>query len=282
MQSIRYVECPRDAWQGFQQHIPSEAKRGFLNTLLEAGFKHLDLASFVSPRAVPQMADSEAVLADLVRPEDCDFIAIIVNQRGLERALKTNISTFGFPLSVNETFQKRNAQQSLVEAWQLLEHLWAQIREAGRGLVVYLSMAFGNPYGENWAATDTSNAVAQLRAMGIGRIALADTMGSVEPQKLHDVLSGLEDTSSLGLHLHSLPERWQAPLLCALEHGIRWFEGALGGIGGCPFAADSLIANIPSEAVLPFLQAEGFELAMDLSDLDRLAMAAKSLSSRYA
>jgi len=278
---LRYVECPRDSWQGFPVPIPTADKRRYLQRLLDAGFRHLDAGSFVSPRAVPQMADTEAVWEGLELPEDATLLGIIANERGLARARLSKATRVGFPLSVNETFQGRNANQSLEAAWALLERLWEEAQAAGLGFTVYLSMGFGNPYGEPWSPGDTARAVHRARALGVVDIALADTVGTATPERVEEVLAAVGEVAGLGLHLHARPGAWRAPVEVALARGVRWFEGALGGIGGCPFAADTRTGNLPTERLLPFLEAQGFGTRVQLDALDALAACAAELGARY-
>jgi hydroxymethylglutaryl-CoA lyase len=274
---LTYVECPRDAWQGLSHIIPTAKKVAFIQQLIDAGFKHLDMGSFVSPKAVPQLADTEDVLAQLTVPKGVDLLTIVANQKGLERALAaTHLTSVGFPLSVNETFQQRNANQSLTEAWALVHELSIQTSAHHLGLVVYLSMGFGNPYGEPWASSDTASAVSRLRETGIARIALADTIGSATPERLKAVLEATEAPETLGLHLHAKPDDWQETLEVALDYGMTWFEGALAGVGGCPFATDTLVGNLPTEQVLPWLSARGYTL--NVNNLAQLQEAALALS----
>lgn len=278
-QNITWVECPRDAWQGLPEQVPTTTKRAHLQSLLDAGFRHLDMGSFVSPRAVPQMADTEVVLEGLEAPEDADLLCIVGNQRGLERAVAAgSVTSIGYPLSVNDTFQRRNVGMGLDESWPLVEELLAGATSAGLELVVYLSMGFGNPYGEPWEPGDTAAAVARLRGMGVRRIALADTVGNADAQRVHAVLQAVESPAALGLHLHSLPLAWTAPVEVAVEHGVRWFEGAFGGIGGCPFAGDELVGNLPTEAVLPHLKSLGLGVGMELERLPALAQEARRVA----
>src|SRR5690606_18100541 len=179
--SISYVECPRDAWQGLPHVVPTETKLAHLQDLLDAGFTRLDVGSFVSPRAVPQMADTEAVVSRLVKGSDAELLCIVGNERGVERAaLTANVTTVGYPLSVNDTFQRRNVGRSLEESWPMLGRLMTLCEKAGLKLVVYLSMAFGNPYRELWGPHHTAESIQRLRDMGVARIALADTVGRSE------------------------------------------------------------------------------------------------------
>jgi hydroxymethylglutaryl-CoA lyase len=276
---LTWVECPRDAWQGLPHPIPARAKREHLRSLLNAGFRSLDLGSFVSPRAVPQMADTEEVLAGLERPMDADFIGIIANRRGLERALACGaLTTVGYPLSLSETFQLRNSGVGLDTSWGLASELPEATAEGGIGLVVYLSMGFGNPYGEEWAPERTGEAVARLRRLGVTRIALADTVGRADGGLVAGVLAACERPAELGVHLHARPDGWQDVVGAAWDAGVRWFEGALAGIGGCPFAGDELVGNLPSERVLPWLASRSGEEPVRLASLPALAREAGELA----
>ncbi|HLV10907.1 MAG TPA: hydroxymethylglutaryl-CoA lyase [Trueperaceae bacterium] len=278
-----YVECPRDAWQGLPHVIPTEVKAGHLQSLLDAGFTHLDLGSFVSPRAVPQMADTEQVLAGLTPPEGADLICIVGNVRGVERAAAAGrVTSVGYPLSVNETFQRRNVGRSLEESWRDLSEMQALCAEAGLGLVVYVSMAFGNPYRETWGPRMTAEAIQRLRDAGVARIALADTVGTADDKLVDRVLSSVSNANDLGLHLHSRPDAWRPLLEVGLRRGVRWVEGALGGVGGCPFAGDDLVGNLPTEEVLPWLAERDVRpLDVDPDRLAALAAEARALATRF-
>ncbi len=279
MNDLTWVECPRDAWQGLPGVIPSKVKSRHVSNLLAAGFHHLDLGSFVSPKAVPQLADTETVLAELEAPPAADLLCIIGNERGLDRALAARgVTSVGYPLSVSDTFQRRNVGRSLAESWPLVERLQQRSASAGLGLVVYLSMGFGNPYGETWSSELTAAAVERLRELGVNRIALADTIGNADAQRVAEVLGTVAAPELLGLHLHSRPGAWHSQLEVALERGVRWFEGALGGIGGCPFAGDELVGNLPTEDVLPFLAQHGFELGVCDDALARLRTEAQEIA----
>jgi len=280
--SVTWVECPRDAWQGLERVIPVERKRAHLAALLRAGFRHLDLGSFVSPRAVPQLADTEAVLAELDRPPDADVLCIIGNERGLERAAAARgVTSVGFPLSLNETFQLRNVGRSLDASWELVARLARSSAEHGIDLVVYLSMGFGNPYDEPWRPADTADAVERARGLGVRRIALADTVGRAAPADVEAVLGRLERPAEVGLHLHARPDAWQPLVAAALAAGVRWFEGALSGVGGCPFAGDALVGNLPSEHVLRWLSDRGGDAGVTLGALPALARDAAAIAEAY-
>ena len=285
---VTYVECPRDAWQGFARTIPTEEKAAFLRRLLDAGFDHLDLASFVSPKWVPQMADSEEVLRLLPPPDGRDYLAIVANERGMERALDArNLTSVGYPFSISETFQQQNTRRSIADSWPLVGQMLERARSGGLELVVYVSMGFGNPYGDPWSGEAVVDFVGRLRELGVRRIAIADTYGVAGPERIHEVLAAVaaaHGAADLGAHLHSRPDpgEVQAKVDAVLEAGVRWLEGALGGIGGCPFAGDELVGNLPSEVVLPHLRARGMQTAVEVEALAELVETATLLKTRYA
>lgn len=282
--TVTYVECPRDAWQGLPHIMPGEAKRAHLQALIDGGFTRIDAGSFVSPRSVPQMADTEAVVGALDVPAGVDLLCIVANERGVERAaLVGPVTSVGYPLSVNETFQRRNVGHGIKESWTMVSRLMALSGQAGLDLVIYLSMAFGNPYRDAWTPANTAVFIQRLRDMGVGRIALADTVGNATPGIVDRVLGSVSNAHDLGLHLHSRPDAWHATVVAGLDHGLRWIEGALGGIGGCPFAGDTLVGNLPTEAVLPWLVEQGYDVGMDVAPaaLSDLVVDAANLARRY-
>ena len=283
--SVRWVECPRDAWQGFSRFIPTEEKVAFLNELLEAGFAHLDLTSFVSPKWVPQMQDAEEVLKALPPPNGRTYLAIVANEKGLERALAApNLTHVGYPFSLSETFQQRNTNRSIEASWPLVGAM-VERTEGRLGLVVYLSMAFGNPYGDPWSVEAVLEALARLKEMGVREIALADTYGVAEPERIHEVWKAAVarfGPEGLGAHLHARPEGALAKVEAVLAAGVTWLEGALAGVGGCPFAGDELVGNLPTEVVLPHLEKRGLATGVDLSRLPLLAEEAARLKALYA
>jgi len=285
MAKVRWVECPRDAWQGFSRFIPTEEKVAFLKRLLEAGFRHLDLTSFVSPKWVPQMADAEEVLKALPPPEGRTYLAIVANERGLERALEApNLTHVGYPFSLSETFQRKNTHRSIEESWPLVAEM-ARAVEGRLGLVVYLSMAFGNPYGDPWEVGMVLEAVARLRELGVREIALADTYGVAEAKAIGEVLKAVVarfGPEGLGAHLHARPQGVLEKVEAVLEAGLLWLEGALAGVGGCPFAGDELVGNLPTEVVLPHLERRGLRTGIDLAQLPLLAEEAARLKALYA
>jgi hydroxymethylglutaryl-CoA lyase len=276
--SIKLVECPRDAWQGLPGQIPTSMKVEYLKALIAAGFKHIDAASFVSPKAVPQMADSETVLSELDPPDDVEIIGIVVNERGAERAIATDaVRTLGFPYSLSPTFLKNNQNQTPEENMDVLEKVKQKADEAGLDTVVYISMAFGNPYGDLWNVDELIEGVSLLADLDVPAISLADTVGLATPQHISDVVGPvLErfDDVEIGVHLHSRPDDAAPKILAAYDVGCRRFDSAIGGLGGCPFAQDVLVGNIATETVLQALKSRGVVLPLNqpIAELTRMAV----------
>ena len=283
-ESIKLVECPRDAWQGLKGQIPTDLKTNYLQALISAGFKHIDAVSFVSPNAVPQMADSEDVLKELDPPDDVEIIGIVVNEKGADRAIKTqSVRTLGFPYSISPTFLQNNQRQTLEDAIEELEKIEKKADDAGLETVVYISMAFGNPYGDPWTVDEVVEAVGLLESQAIRMISLADTVGVAPPDKIREVVAAVMAKYSyleIGVHLHSRPEEAAAKILAAYEAGCRRFDSAIGGLGGCPFAQDDLVGNIPTEKVLEALRERGAELPT-LKPLNALLKATAEIGNRY-
>ena len=273
---VKLIECPRDAWQGLKRQVPTELKARYLHALIEAGFKHVDAVSFVSPKAVPQMADSEKVLEQLQVPRDVEIIGIVVNEKGAERAIATKgVATLGYPCSVSETFLHKNQNQTLAESYRALESIKAKADEAGLGMVVYISMAFGNPYGDPWDENELCRAVSKLLAVGIRSISLADTVGVAGADLIRDVVQSIANQYAdydIGVHLHSAPGEAAAKVLAAYDAGCRRFDSALGGLGGCPFAQDALVGNVPTEGVMAALKKRGIDLPISNSLTNVLAI----------
>ncbi len=257
MSDLKLIECPRDAWQGLPGRIPTEVKVQYLRALIGAGFKHIDAVSFVSPKAVPQMADSEEVLRQLDPPDDVEIIGIVVNEKGAERAIATDaVRTLGFPYSVSETFLKKNQNQTAEENAEQLETVAEKALDAGLDVVVYISMAFGNPYGDPWSSEEVVEAVGLIADMDIHCVSLADTVGLATPEQIAELLGtviGKFDYLEIGAHLHGRHDQAIARVLAAYDAGCRRFDSALGGLGGCPFAQDALVGNLPTELVLEAL-----------------------------
>jgi hydroxymethylglutaryl-CoA lyase len=261
--AVKLIECPRDAWQGLKLQIPAETKVQYLRALIGAGFKHIDAVSFVSPKAVPQMADSEQVLKELDPPDDVEIIGIVVNERGADRAISTNaVRTLGFPYSVSPTFLKKNQNQTLEESIDVLEAIEQKARDAGLSLVVYISMAFGNPYGDLWNVEELMEAVDLLSDMQVEQVSLADTIGLASPTQIAELVGPVTEHFKhleIGVHLHSRATEAKEKVKAAYNAGCRRFDSALGGLGGCPFAQDELVGNLPTEMVLEALNELGAE-----------------------
>ncbi|HEX3320143.1 MAG TPA: hydroxymethylglutaryl-CoA lyase [Terriglobales bacterium] len=282
--SVKLIECPRDAWQGLKGQIPSDIKVNYLKALISAGFKHIDAVSFVSPNAVPQMADSEEVLKELDPPDDVEIIGIVVNEKGAQRAISSEaVTTVGFPYSVSPTFLQNNQRQNLEDAIEELEKIEKKADEAGLNVVVYISMSFGNPYGDPWTIDETVEAVNLLESQGIKTISLADTVGMATPQQISELVNAIQSKYGyleIGVHLHSRPEQAADKILAAYDAGCRRFDSAIGGLGGCPFAQDALIGNIPTERVIEALRGRGAQLP-PLKSLDVLLKATDGLRAQY-
>jgi hydroxymethylglutaryl-CoA lyase len=261
---VKLIECPRDAWQGLKQQIPADTKTQYLRALIGAGFKHIDAVSFVSAKAVPQMADSELVLKELDPPDDVEIIGIVVNEKGADRAIATDaVRTLGFPYSISPTFLKKNQGQTLEESIEILETIEQKARDAGLAVVVYVSMAFGNPYEDLWNVEEVVEAVDLLSEMQVEQVSLADTVGLASAQKVGDLVGPVLERFEhlqIGVHLHSRPSDAKEKVKAAYNAGCRRFDSALGGFGGCPFAQDELVGNLPTEALLDALKELGVEL----------------------
>ena len=262
--AVTLIECPRDAWQGLSRQIPTELKSRYLRALIEAGFKHIDAVSFVSPKAVPQMADSEKVLGQIDLPNDVEIIGIVVNEKGADRAIATQaVSTLGFPCSISETFLRKNQNQTLAECYKALESIKRKADDAGLNTVAYISMAFGNPYGDPWDKTQVRDALNKLVDVGIQSVSLADTVGMAGPDLIRSVFESVTNEypgRDLGVHLHSAPVEAESKVLAAYDAGCRRFDSAVSGLGGCPFAQDALVGNIPTECLFAALKQRGVEL----------------------
>ncbi len=326
---IKLIECPRDAWQGLHKYIPAKTKAGYLRRLFAAGFRHLDAVSFVSPKHVPQMSDSEEVMRRLVkfrprppaarrtkfakgnsknelsrtdpsfefRPSSFELadsaaspeiIGIVVNEKGLRRALSTpGVTTIGYPHSLSAHFLHENARLTVEESRALIELIKLRADEAGRDFVVYISMAFGNPYGEVWAPEQVSDAVAWLQQAGIRTISLADTVGRAHAADVSNLLRfvrqrvGENAAPEIGVHLHSRPDGAAEKVLAAFEAGCRRFDSALTGLGGCPFAADALLGNIPTEIVAATLAARGVSVGIAPGALQSALEATQQIRRDY-
>jgi hydroxymethylglutaryl-CoA lyase len=289
--AVKLIECPRDAWQGLPDLIPTEYKAEYLRELVLAGFKHIDAVSFVSPKHVKQMADSEDVVAKLSASlpevtELAEIIGIVVNEKGLERALATpGVTTIGYPYSISAYFRRANANVSRDESRALVEKMKMSTAEANRGLVIYVSMAFGNPYDEPWGPEIVHETLEWLKDIRVRTVSLADTVGTASPQLVGDLYRQVKDHVAgieLGVHLHSRPEEAEAKILAAYEAGCRRFDSALTGLGGCPFAGDDLVGNVATEQVLVALQKASADPGIETSRLSKVIHMTNEIRAKYA
>ena len=289
-ESVKIIECPRDAWQGLPEVIPTQAKASYLRALVDAGFRHIDALSFVSPQHVRQMADSEAVmemfLASLpAGAEAPEIIGIVVNEKGMERALAVpGVGTLGYPYSISAYFRRANANMSRAESRALVEQLKKATKDAERNLVVYVSMAFGNPYDEPWGPEIVEDTLIWLKDIGVRTISLADTVGTATPEAVGKLYSAVKDCVAgieLGVHLHSRPDGMAEKVMAAYNAGCRRFDSALTGLGGCPFAGDELVGNIATETVIRTLSEHGIDTGLELSALTPALARAAEIRDRY-
>jgi len=289
--AVTIVECPRDAWQGLPLTIPTQEKIQYLTRLVTLGFSHIDAVSFVSPKHVPQMADSEAVMQELAKAKlpsgaTPEIIGIVVNAQGLERALATpGVTTIGYPYSISAYFRRANANMSRAESRDLVQKLQRETRVAKRNLVVYVSMAFGNPYDEPWGPEIVEETLLWLKDTGVRTVSLADTVGTASADNVAHLYNEVKNCAAgveIGVHLHSRAEGAAEKVLAAYEAGCRRFDGALTGLGGCPFAGDELVGNIPTETVLATLSARGVATGIDAKSLAIACALTGELREKYA
>ena len=271
---MKIIECPRDAMQGISEFIPTDIKAAYINQLLKVGFDTIDFGSFVSPKAIPQLKDTAQVLAQLdLENTNSKLLSIIVNTRGAVDACKfQEINYLGFPLSVSEQFQQRNTKKSIAQALSTVEEIQNLSVKNNKELVVYLSMAFGNPYGENYHPDIVAELTEKLHQLEIGIVALSDTIGVSSPTNIAPLFSTLIQeypTIEFGAHFHTTPDKWEEKVESAYQNGCRRFDAALKGYGGCPMAKDDLVGNMPTEKLITYftedLGLDGIELEKSLT-----------------
>ncbi|GAB2780904.1 hydroxymethylglutaryl-CoA lyase [Rhabdobacter roseus] len=268
---MKIIECPRDAWQGYLPFIPTEEKIKYLSTLLRVGFDTIDLGSFVSPRAMPQVRDTAEVLRGLDRTGTSSrLLAIVANERGAQEACQFDALTYlGYPFSISETFQRRNTNATIEASVGRVEAMQVLCEQYGKELVIYISMGFGNPYGDPWAPEVALEWIEKLAALGIRTFSLSDTVGVATPETITELFTGLLSTPEsrtaleFGAHFHTTPQHWREKVAAAYAAGCRRFDGALLGYGGCPMAQDELVGNMPTENLVAFAQEKGEALALD-------------------
>ncbi|RME18195.1 MAG: hydroxymethylglutaryl-CoA lyase [Bacteroidetes bacterium] len=284
MNTIYLTECPRDAMQGIKEFIPTDLKLQYLQQLLKVGFDYLDYGSFVSPKAIPQMQDTSIITPQL-HPQTTQLLAIIANVRGAQDALQFQQVTYlGFPLSVSEIFQQRNTNASVHEALERIKEIQTLCRQHHKHLRVYLSMAFGNPYNEEWNAEKVISMSEKLYAMGIRDIALADTIGCSTKENINylftELTKSLPDVKWIA-HLHSTPDTAYEKVEAAYNSGCRYFDSALMGFGGCPMAKDQLTGNIATETILIFAEKNNVHLNINKDELQNAQKLAQQIFNQY-
>ena len=270
---MKLIECPRDAMQGWSTFIPTTQKIEYINSLLRVGFDTIDFGSFVSAKAIPQMADTKEVIAGLnLQDSRSRLLAIIANLRGAEEAvIFDQITYLGFPFSVSQTFQQRNTNSSIEESLKRVEDIQDLCLKTGKKLVIYISMGFGNPYGDPYSEEIVFEWVHRMVAMDIEIISLADTVGVASPEQVYDITSYLVESLpgiEIGVHLHASPLNREMKLEAALRAGCKRFDGALKGIGGCPMADDELVGNMSTEIMIDYFEQKGIS-----TDLNKTALA---------
>jgi len=276
-QTIKITECPRDAMQGIHDFIPTNVKAEYINLLLQVGFDTLDFGSFVSPKAIPQMQDTAEVLKKLdLSTTRSKLLAIIANYRGAEDAAQHDEITYlGYPFSISETFQQRNANTSITDAFDTVKRINELCSVKNKELLVYLSMGFGNPYGDEWNVEIVQKWTEKLVSEGINIIALSDTVGVATPAQINEIYPALCNTfpdTEFGLHLHATPDNWQLKIEAAYNSGCKRFDAALKGYGGCPMAKDELTGNIATENLISYLQSKKELLGLDLDKFGEAMM----------
>jgi hydroxymethylglutaryl-CoA lyase len=285
-ESVVIVETPRDAFQGLAKPIPTPEKIRYVRAVLEAGFKHVDVGSFVSPKAVPQMADTRAVVEAVRGDRGVEYIALVANEQGVDRAIECGgLDTLGFPFSFSNEFQIRNTNKTVAETWPVLERMIAHTEDADMSFLAYVSMAFGNPYGEPWDEEKLLDFLKALRRSGVRHVALSDTTAVARPEQVKHLFERARaevPEVAFSAHFHGRPDDWSQNILAALKAGCRRFDGACGGLGGCPFAEDRLIANVPTEGLVELLESHGYSSGIDHGKLAACAKLAREFHQQYA
>lgn len=271
---LNIIECPRDAMQGIEKFIPTQTKIDYLNQLLKVGFHTLDFGSFVSPKAIPQLKDTAEVLAGLdLEATKTKLLAIIANERGAKDAVQhEEIAYLGYPFSISETFQQRNTNASIEESLDRVAHIQDLVLKNNKDLVIYISMGFGNPYGDPYHEDIVADWLRKLKAMDIRIFALSDTIGVSEPgiiSRLFSTLIPEYPDLEIGAHLHTTPETWKEKIEAAYNSGCRRFDGAIAGYGGCPMAADDLTGNMPTEKMIAYFNERVGKEIVDMDELNQ-------------
>ena len=274
MTPVKLIECPRDAMQGIKHFIPTELKIRYINALLKVGFDTIDVGSFVSPKAIPQMRDTGEVIKGLeLHNSNSNLSVIIANTRGAYDAVQyEEVKYLGYPFSISETFQIRNTNATIEQSLQRVADIQSITIKNKKKLVIYVSMGFGNPYGDEWSVEIVEKWVSDLYAMGIRRISLSDTIGVSTPESISYLFSNVIPAFpevEFGAHLHTLPDKWKEKVHAAFENGCRSFDGAIKGYGGCPMAKDDLTGNMPMEKMIRYFEDQKVPTGIDLDAFNR-------------
>ena len=276
---MKLIECPRDAMQGVHEFIPTEKKVAYINSILKVGFDTVDFGSFVSPKAIPQMQDTAQVLEQLdLSSTNSKLLAIIANVRGAQDAVEFDEITYlGFPFSISETFQQRNTNSSMAESLYRIEEIQDLCARNKKKLIVYLSMAFGNPYGDEWNSDIVINWTKKLAQMGVKILALSDTIGVSNPENISYLFSSIIPEFpgiEIGAHLHTTPETWEEKVHAAYTSGCRRFDSAIKGYGGCPMATDKLTGNMPTEKLISYFKKQSIPTGLNDAAFDQAMLLA--------
>lgn len=283
---MKLIECPRDGMQGIIEFVPTQEKAAYINTLLKVGFDIIDFGSFVSPKNIPQMKDTAELISLLeLDNTSSELLSIVANLRGAQEACAfEEINYLGFPLSVSETFQQRNTNASIQESMKRIDEIQKECMAHNKKLAIYLSMAFGNPYGDEWNIEVVQTTAKQLVSMGIQEIALSDTIGISDPQIISYLFSSLipefEDIE-IGAHLHTTKDTWEEKMEAAYNNGCRRFDSVCRGFGGCPMAADDLVGNMPTEKVVEFMNGKHENISISKNDMYIALQASDEIYSRF-
>ena len=281
---VKIVECPRDAMQGILDFIPTSQKVSYINALLKVGFHTLDCGSFVSPKMIPQMRDTEQVLESIDLSNTSTLLSVIVaNNRGADDAVKHDqIQYLGFPFSISETFQKRNTNKTILESFDMVKYILDACDANDKQMVVYISMGFGNPYGDDWNSGIVNDWIGKLVNLGVNQFSLSDTVGVSDDKSIEAVFGSLKThfkTLDVGAHFHTTQESWKAKVSTAYKHGCRKFDGAIRGFGGCPMAKDDLVGNMPTERLVEFFGNKNLQI--DLKEFQKSVLLADHLFTAY-
>lgn len=277
---IKIIECPRDAMQGLSWFIPTETKIAYMNALLKVGYHTLDCGSFVSPKAIPQMRDTQQVL-DRIDDSETRLSVIVANMRGIDDAVKhKRVNYLGFPFSISETFQQRNTNSSIVDSLEVVKYLIDETKKNDKEVVIYISMGFGNNYGDEWNVNVVEDWVGQLVDIGIDSFSISDTVGVSNSESIQAVFKQLDASFAspeFGAHFHTRQDDWEEKIDAAYRNGCRRFDGAIKGFGGCPMAEDKLVGNMPTENLIQYFESNKVDLQLDKMQFSKAMKMAKSI-----